>query len=505
MITALATLALVLPLFSAEDGVRIDTGLVSGAAGTNPEIRVFKGIPYAAPPVGNLRWKAPQSPAAWTGTRQATEFSAPCMQVPYPETSIYYSPLAKTSEDCLYLNVWIGAKAAKERRPVMVWIHGGGYTRGSGSTPTYNGEALAKKGVIVVTINYRMGVFGFMAHPELTKESDVHSSGNYGLLDMVKALEWVQKNIAAFGGDPKRVTMFGESAGSSAVNYVMASPLAKGLFQRVIGESGANFGRAGSLAQGEQNGSSFGTRIGAPTLAALRAKSADDLLKAEGAFRPLVDGWFLPQDVSAIFAGGKQSDVPVIAGYNADEGRTLAPWPANATAQTFLDQIHKRYGNFSEEFLKLYPAGSDDAAREAHYNSFRDQGMGWQMRTWAREQTKSGKAPAYLYYFTRIPPSPQSDKVRAYHAAEIQYAFDNLRAGRPWEEADKKLADTMSSYWANFATTGNPNGKGLPKWPAYQTKDDSSMEFGDKIEVRREVNKTALDFFDRVQASTPNN
>lgn len=506
---ALASFALALALPAADNVVRISTGQISGSAATDPSIRVFKGIPYAKPPVGQLRWKAPQSPDSWTAVRQSTEFGPPCMQQPYPQTSIYYSPLAKTSEDCLYLNVWTAAKSAKEKRPVMVWIHGGGYTRGSGATPTYDGGNLAKKGVVVVTINYRLGVFGFMAHPELTAESDVHSSGNYGLLDMVKALEWVQKNIAAFGGDPKRVTIFGESAGSSAVNFLMASPLSKGLFQRVIGESGANFGRAGTLAQAEENGKRFGERIQASTLAALRAKSADDLLTAGGAFRPVADGWFLPEGVSAIFDQGKQSDVPLIAGYNADEARTLQPWPANGTAKSFLDQVHRRFGDFAGEFLKLYPADSEDQAREAHYNSSRDQGMGWQMRTWVREQNKSGKAPAYLYYFTRIPPSPQSDRYRAYHAAEIQYAFDNLRANRQWEDADRKLADVMSSYWVNFAITGNPNGKGLPKWPVYNAKSDTSMEFGNAIEVRREVNKTALDFFDRfhnsAQAAANNN
>lgn len=496
-LAALASLTLAFSL-TAADPIHLDTGLISGAPGANPGVRVYKAIPYAAPPVGDRRWKAPQSPASWTGVRDAKEFSPVCVQTPYPQNSLYYAPLGPVGEDCLYLNVWTAAATAKERRPVMVWIHGGGYTRGMGSTATYNGENLAKKGVVVVTINYRLGIFGFLAHPELTKESDVHSSGNYGLLDMVAALQWVQKNIAAFGGDPKRVTIFGESAGSSAVNFLMASPLAKGLFHRVIGESGANFGRHITLADMEKTGA----RLGA--LAELRAKSADDLQKIEGAFRPAVDGWFLPEDVSAIFAHGTQSDVPVIAGYNHDETRVLAPYPANGTAKTFLDQVHKRFGNFTDEFLKLYPVASDDQAKEAHYESSRDQGMGWEMRTWVRAQTKSGKAPAYLYYFTRIPPSPTSDRYRAYHAAEIQYVFANLRAGRPWEEADRKLADTMSSYWANFAATGNPNGKGLPKWPGYDAKSDPAMEFGDKIDVQHNVNKAGLDFFDRFVASQPN-
>lgn len=485
------------------DPVRTDGGLVSGASGNDAEVRVYKGIPYAKPPVGDLRWKAPQPAPDWSGTKQATEFGPVCMQEPYPQTSVYYSPLGKTSEDCLYLNVWTAAKSAGDKRPVMVWIHGGGYTRGTGATPTYNGEVLAKKGVVVVTINYRLGVFGFMAHPELTRESPQHASGNYGLLDMVAALKWVQKNIAAFGGDPKRVTIFGESAGSSAVNYLMASPLAKGLFQRVIGESGANFGtgRNATLASAEQNGARFGEKNNAPTIAALRAKPADDLLKAGGAFRANVDGYFLTEDVSTVFASHKQSDVPLIAGYNHDEGTTLSPWPPNGTAKGFVEQAQTRYGKFADEFLKLYPANSDSEAMEAHYNSFRDQGMGWQMRTWVREQTRSGKAPAFLYFFTRVPPGAGSNRLGAYHAAEIQYVFGNLGTRRTWEEADRKLSEAMSDYWVNFAATGNPNGKGLTKWPAYSASADESIVFGDSIKVEKNVNKRALDFFDRVAAA----
>ena len=492
---ALAPFTLSLAFAAIQDPVHIQTGLISGAAGNDPAARVYKGIPYAAPPVGDLRWKKPQAPAAWQGTKQATEFSRACMQAPYPQGSIYYRPPEPMSEDCLYLNIWTAAKSAKERRPVMVWIHGGGFTRGSGSVATYDGENLARKGVIVVTVNYRLGIFGFLAHPELTKESDVRSSGNYGLLDMLSALEWVQKNIAAFGGDPKRVTVFGESAGSMAVNFLMASPLAKGLFQRVIAESGANFARGATLAEIEQNGSRLGS------LAELRAKSADELLKTQGAFRPCVDGWFLPESVGAIFAQHKQSDVPLLAGSNADEARSLAPWPPNANAKTFRDQSHKRYGQLTDEFLKLYPAGSDEQAAESHYRSFTDGSMGWEMRTWVRAQTKSGKSPAYLYYFSRIPPWEQSSRYRAYHAAEIQYVFANLRPGRPWEDADRKLADEMSSYWVNFAATGNPNGKGLAKWPVYDAKSNPAMEFGNQVKVQENINKTALDFFDRVFAS----
>jgi para-nitrobenzyl esterase len=499
-VTVVTTLVFSLASAAINDPVRTAGGQVSGAPGSDPSVRVFKGIPYAAPPVGALRWKSPQAAPSWKGVRDGKEFSAPCMQEPYAQTSIYYTPLPTVSEDCLYLNVWTAAASAGDKRPVMVWIHGGAYTRGSGSTPTYNGEVLAKKGVVVVTINYRLGIFGFMAHPELTKESDVKSSGNYGLLDMVTALEWVKKNIAAFGGDPGRVIIFGESAGSSAVNFLMASPLAKGLFHRVIGESGANFGganfgRRSVLADAEKAGARLGT------LAELRAKPAAELLKMETPARANVDGWFLPEEVSSIFGGGKQSDVPLIAGYNADETTTLAPLRADASAKTFLGLAHNRYGKSADDFLKLYPAGSDAEAAKSYYASSRDAGMGWQMRTWTRMQSKSGKAPAYLYYFSRIPPGPTAEKYRSYHAAEIQYVFGNLRVNRPWEDADRKLSEIMSSYWVNFATNGDPNGKGLPKWPVYDAASDTSMEFGDHVAARAGVNKPGLDFYDGFYAA----
>jgi para-nitrobenzyl esterase len=417
------------------------------------------------------------------------------MQLPYPENSIYFLPPRPMSEDCLYLNIWTGARAAAEKRPVMVWIHGGAYTRGSGAIPTYDGENFAKKGVVLVTINYRLGIFGFLAHPELTRESAVHASGDYGLLDMVKALEWVKHNIASFGGDPQKVTIFGESAGSSAVNYLQASPLARGLFHRVIGESGANFdGRAGPLHAGEKEGSKLG-----PSITELRAKPAADLVKSAGSFRPLVDGWFLPEDVSVLFAKGLHSDVPVLAGYNEDEGTTLAPWTGNAAF--FKGMLQQRYGAANaSEMLRLYPAENDEEAARSYYAHFRDQVMGWQMRTWVRSAIKYGKSPAYLYYFRRVPPGPEFKRYGSYHAAEIQYVFGNLNPRRAWEEADLSLSRAMMDYWVNFATAGDPNRKGMPvpHWPKYDAKKDESLVFGDTIQVRANIHATALDLLDRI-------
>jgi para-nitrobenzyl esterase len=497
-IAMLALLFAALPLCAIDDPIRVESGSLNGAAGSNPEVRVYKGIPFAAPPVGDLRWKGPKPAPVWQGVRAATQFGNACYQTPYPKVSIYYQEPEPMSEDCLYLNVWTAAKSGSEHRPVMVWIHGGALTRGSGSLPFYDGEALAKKGVVLVTINYRLGMFGFFAHPELTKESDRNASGNYALLDQIAALEWVKKNIAAFGGDPKRVTIFGESAGSWSVNYLMATPLARGLFQRAIGESGGAFGVMKKLAEVEETGQKFAASHHADSLAALRAKPAEELLKSSAAlsFPPNVDGWLLPEDVYTIFAQGKQNDVPLIAGLNADEAKSLVPWPATGKAATFVEQIRARFGDKTDEALKLYPAGSNEEAMASHYASFRDFVFGWQMRTWVRMQSKTGKSKAFLYYFDRVPPGPDSARYGAFHASEIAYVFDNLLPPRPWEDADRQLSETMLSYWVNFAATGDPNGKGLTKWPLYKESTDVALEFGDKIVPLPALHKASLDFLD---------
>jgi para-nitrobenzyl esterase len=500
------------------DPIRIEQGLLTGTNGDSADVRVYRGVPFAAPPVGDLRWKAPQPPAPWQGVRQATEFSNACWQTQYSAASaIYQAKLPPLSEDCLYLNIWTTAKSTKDKLPVMVWIHGGAFTRGFGSSHSYNGEILARKGAVIVTINYRLGVFGFFAHPELTAESAHHASGNYALLDQIAALHWVQKNIAAFGGDPARVTIFGESAGSWAVNALMASPLAKGLFQRAIGESGGSFSPMKTLpaaeAEGEKLAASLASAPGsdgksvseksAPsaakvTLKDLRAKSPEELLRVSDneIVRTIVDGWVLPEDVATIFAKGNQNDVPLIVGYNSDEGTTLAPQAANLKAMMFAGGVNQRYGSHAEQMLKIYPAGSDEQAVTSFYSAYRDQAFGWEMRAWARMSTKTGHQPAYLYYFSRRPPGPQSANLRAFHAAEIAYVFGTFVWPFPWEDTDQKLSDAITSYWVNFAATGNPNGGSLIKWPVYNAKDDQSLEFGDQISVRSEINKPGLDFFD---------
>ena len=480
--------------------IRTENGLVTGIAGAFPEVRVFKGIPFAAPPVGDLRWRPPQPAKPWNGVRAADRFSANCMQRAagggaFPPYGGDRSATEMT-EDCLYLNIYTAAVSATDSRPVMVWIHGGAFTSGAGAI--YQGEDLARKGVVVVTINYRLGVMGFLAHPELTKESETHSSGNYAFLDQIAALKWVQTNIAAFGGDPARVTIFGESAGSWSVNNLVATPLARGLFHRAIGESGGQFSITRTLGEAEQIGSRFAEAAGASSLAALRALPADAVMRTEFQTSATVDGWVFPQDVRTIFRTGKQNDVPVIIGSNSHEGSIFTR--ESTTAETFREQARRQFGADFQAYLKLYPFTNDREARAARSASMRDQTFGWQMRTWARLQTQTGTSKVYMYYFTHVPPLPNKEWLGAQHGAEIPYAF-NWPNGRhsprvAWTEADKRLAERVSSYWVNFAATGDPNGKNLPKWSAYQPKDDQLLEISITPKMMPVPNKPALDFLD---------
>jgi len=480
--------------------VQLDSGMISRTSSKDAGVEVYKGIPYAAPPVGDLRWREPQPVAHWDGVRKADQFGSICTQsagafVSGPNN--YRVP--RGSEDCLFLNVWTAAKSASDRRPVMVWIHPGGYNTGSGATPGYDGEALAKKGVVLITINYRLGMFGFFSHPELTKESPHHASGNYAFMDQVAALEWVKRNIAAFGGDPRRVTVFGDSAGSASIANLMGSPQAKGLFQRAVGESGAWMGLSvapmRTLAEAEVAGAKLGT------LAELRAKPAEELLKAGRGGGPVIDGWFLPEDVATTFAEHKQNDVPLLVGSNQDEGTFfLRP----TTAAKFIERSRMRFGGRADEFLKLYPAGSDEEASASQLAAFRDE-LAFVMRIWARAQTKTGRSKAYLFYFTHQPPLPAGQTVRggfgsgATHGSEAQYIFGNLLGPRAWTDLDREVSATMSSYWINFAANGDPNGKGLAKWPAFDDrKSDRPMVLGDQAEVGPEPNRSQLAFFESV-------
>jgi len=480
-------------------------------------IRSYKGIPFAAPPVGDLRWKPPQPVKAWDGVRKAEEFGPDCPQAPYATGSLFYSAPRTQSEDCLYLNVWTGARSG-EKRPVMVWIHGGALTRGSGATRTYDGSALAKKGVVLVTINYRLGPLGYLAHSELSAESPNHSSGNYGILDQIAALKWVQKNIAAFGGDSSGVTIFGESAGSWSVNALVASPLAKGLFNRAIGQSGGSFGPATKLKEdqpgrpsAEKIGEAFAKAAGADSIKALRAVTAEKIVEVfnnhpEGRrFRtqPNVDGWVLPDEIRSIFASGKQNDVPVILGSNANEMTSLtSPAQVPKTIEEYRKHIETQYRNdqnIIRQLDALYPVKSDADIANAYLGALRDTTFTLPMRTWAR-MTGTGRSRAWLYFFKHVPPNPNSKYLGAYHAGEIIYVFNNLRSrAAGYQESDYKLAELMSSYWVNFATSGDPNGKGLVKWVSYDREKEPYIELSTSPQMRTHLLKEQLDFIEGIQ------
>jgi para-nitrobenzyl esterase len=482
--------------------IKLETGLISGVSTDVPGVSVFKGIPYAAPPVGDLRWRPPQPPAKWDGVRKADEFADSCVQ----NLSRSHNPWTaefmvqnQASEDCLCLNVWTAARSASDRRPVFVWIHGGAFTEGSGEVAVYDGAELAQKGLVVVTINYRLGIFGFFTHPELTKESSHNASGNYGLLDAVAALEWVQKNITAFGGDPRRVTVAGQSAGASAVHALTASPLAKGLFHRAIAESGSGLGRRNrNLAEAEKDGVKFADAKGAHSIRELRVMSAKDLIGGGGGMRfaPVVDGWFLPADIAEIFAQGKQNDVPMLTGLTADEG-SAAPTYGRIKADDFKKQVQQRYGDLAETFLKLYPSDDDAQSSLSQKQSAREQGL-VSMYLWAAERARTGKAKAWTYYFSRGIPWPEQPQYAAFHTSEVPYVFGNFkRLNRPWEPVDRQLSATMMAYWVNFATTGDPNGKGLPHWPAFDDKNHTTMELGEKTQPRPVADAARFEFFEK--------
>ena len=501
-------------------GITVDGGQVTGAPSPlGADIMVYRGLPFAAPPVGESRWRPPQPVAPWDGVRDATVAAPACVQTPIPAGvgSFYDAGVDEISEDCLYLNVWSGA-SPEARAPVLVWIHGGGLTIGNGADVSYDGTALAERGAVVVTINYRLGALGYLAHPLLSAESEHDASGNFGTLDQVAALEWVQRNIASFGGDPDRVAIFGESAGSWSVNQLMATPLARGLFQAAIGQSGGGFGASGNArpkAAAESAGQRFVEALVGPdvepSLAAMRSASASDvagvLLPAAGA---TVDGWVFPDTIYNIFAAGRQHDVPVIIGSNADEGTMFTQPPATLAA--FQEGVRRQYGDFADEFLTTYPAQSVEEAWKSQVGIFTDATFGWEMRTWAR-MMETVSSPAYLYYFSRVPPAPEGDVFAhygAYHTAEIPYVFDNfgvsasLHANRAYDEIDRDMSNTLASYWMNFAATGNPNGPGLPEWPAFDQDADEVLEFGDTIQLRRGVRKERLDLLDRYYAAQRN-
>ena len=477
--------------------VKVANGWLEGTLDSTSGGRAFKGIPFAQPPVGELRWKPPQPPSDWQGVRKAERFGPRAMQRPIFGDMAFRSD--GMSEDCLYLNVWTPAKSGRERLPVLVYFYGGGFQAGDGSEGRYDGASMAARGIVAVTVNYRLNVFGFLAHPELTGESPHHASGNYGLLDQTAALRWVHRNIAAFGGDPARVTIAGESAGSISVSAHMVSPLSQGLFARAIGESGSLLGTLtpASLADAERTGLKFATNCGASSLAELRAMTAEKVLEATGKpgspwFGLALDGYFFAQDPQVVFAEGKQSKVPLLVGWNSEEmngGAVLGM--AEPTAEHFENALRRLYPKDWEEASKVYQATTPEEVRQAATDLAGDRFIAFSTWKWADLQSKTSRKPVYRYYYAhprpamrpemgnataglaggvtrnsnRPPPPPPRGAV---HSAEIEYALGNLSLNTvyAWTDDDHQVSEKMQSYFANFIKTGSPNGPSLPDWPS---------------------------------------
>ncbi len=455
--------------------VQVEEGIVQGSV--EGDLTVYKGIPFAAPPVGDLRWKAPRPAEKWEGVKMTTEFAPGPIQGGNP-------PSGK-SEDCLYLNVWTPAKSPDDKIPVLVWIYGGGFGAGATSEPNYDGTNLANKGVVLVSIAYRVGTLGFMAHPELSAESPNNVSGNYGLLDMIAGLEWIQKNIAGFGGDPDKVTIFGESAGGIAVSMLCASPLAKGLFHGAISQSGGSFGptrpttypgeNQKTLSDAEKDGLAFAKAAGISSIAELRAIPADQLPAGRG--WPIIDGYVIPDDQHNLYQAGKYNDTPIIVGYNSDEGLSFS---RESDPQAFIAAVEERYGPYADALIKAYPVGENNIPKTARDLS-RDVAFGWHTWSWARLQAQTGESKVFFYYFDQHPDYPE-DSPRygqgSPHGQDVAYVFENLNPESPQvTENDLEISDAMGTYWTNFAKYGDPNGEGVPEWPEFTMDNQLLMYF----------------------------
>jgi para-nitrobenzyl esterase len=492
--------------------VRVTGGLVEGSDSTDGKVQIFKGIPYAAPPVGALRWKEPQPVKPWEGVKKVTEFGARCMQRRVFDDMVFRD--AGPSEDCLYLNVWAPKVKAGEKLPVMVWVYGGGFQAGATSEPRQDGERLAHKGVIVVSMNYRMGIFGFYSHPELTAESTHFASGNYGLLDQAAALKWVHQNIAAFGGDPDNVTIFGESAGSFAVSALMASPVSKEFVHAAIGESGAFFGkglRAKPLAESQKRDAVFAEQMGLHSIKELRAVDAQRLLDASAKnkedfrFSPNIDGYFMPADADEIYSKGRQAHIPLMAGWNRDEGNFhgfFGDLPVNK--ENYAAKIRTRFGDSAPEAMKLFPADSAEQLESSAGFLASTDFIAYGTWKWIETHLKTGASPVFRYQFDQAPPGGSGndgDKVGvfAYHSAEIEFVFGMLDSKKEisWRPEDYKLSELMGTYWTNFAKTGNPNGPGVPAWPQYENNGFQVLHLSASPQAASDAHRAQLEFLDK--------
>jgi para-nitrobenzyl esterase len=476
--------------------IKTENGLVSGYK--NGEISIFKGIPFAQPPLGELRWKAPQPVKNWTGVLKCEKFSASPMQnkpVPFMMwTEEFITPPENLSEDCLYLNVWTPAKSAKEKLAVFVWIYGGGFSSGSAACAVYDGEEMSKKGIIFVSINYRVGVLGFLAHPELSSESENKVSGNWGLLDQIAALRWIQKNIEAFGGDPQKVTIAGQSAGSLSVCALVASPLAKGLFRGAIAQSGGILSgfMNSSLSDAEKSGTAFMEKMKTVNIEELRKKSAEELIAAGGNFRPVNDGYVIPVDVFAAFKAGQFNDVSMMAGWVMGDGSLMGS--QTMTTEQYKQQASGKYGEKAEEYLKLFPGKTGEEVAASLKESGLMQFAAMPAHLWAG----FSKSKAFIYQFSHVPvDKPDFPDYGAFHTSEVPFALHTLHMWkRPWRDVDFAVEKTMDAYWVNFVKTGNPNGEGVPEWKVYDKSSGDIMEIGDKPELKPGLYKSEFEFLE---------
>ena len=514
--------------------IQTTSGTIQGAySSVAPEIRAFKGIPFAAPPVGELRWRNPQSLPAWEGVRDATEFGPRCYQ-PILEQGFYATDPQPTSEDCLFLNVWTGTSSRDANMPVMVWIHGGAFIMGSGSETPYHGDRLAQDGVVVVTVNYRLGLMGFFAHPALSAESEFGASGNQGLYDQIAALQWVQDNIEAFGGDPENVTIFGESAGSISVCYLVATPLAKGLFQKAIGQSGGCFAKHATLEEGNDEfeliptpslPDKSGYGVGQVVAAALGAPSADaeaiahmrDMTPEDIAIRLAeqevnvpwrsiyVDGVMFPNQMRLLMSDGGASHVDTIIGSTKDEGVMLWSQVPETPLEDWQSGVHTNVPKYAERLIAAYTQVAEKSTKTATQEMMSDAIFTSEMRTWAQHVENQGKR-AYVYIFNHAPPIDGLGRsLGAFHGGEIQYVFqshagENADDGLPllWDESDRKVASMMRKYWVNFAKTGDPNSDGLPKWPRYLASTNQTLAIEESSYVVSDLRKEKLDVFEMI-------
>jgi para-nitrobenzyl esterase len=507
----IASFALLAALQSVGAPVKVAQGQLEGTE--EQGMRVYRGIPFAAPPVNALRWREPQPAAPWTGVRKADQFGPACAQgQATPDGKL----AAGVSEDCLYLNLWTPAKDAREKLPVLVWIYGGGFSGGRTSEALFDGAPLARKGVVYVSVAYRVGVMGFFAHPALSAENralhGVAASGNYGLLDLVASLKWIKHNIAAFGGDPDKVTIWGESAGAIAVSMLAVAPQAKGLFHGAISDSGGSFGPTRTptapgenvppLAIAEQGGVTLAGKLGVTSLEAMRAKPATEVMaQARGVAAigwPVQDRWVIPDDQHVLYEKGAYHDTPILVGINSDEG---ASFSRTTDPAQFLADTRLRFGPHADRILKVYPADASGSIKQAARDVMREASFGWSTWVWAKLQSDRGGSPAFVYYMDQRPPYPadsrNADVAGVPHGAELPYVFQHLElTPLAWTDADRRISDAMATYWTNFAKTGNPNATGVPPWPAFTSKEPARMVFRGTPQAKPYDNLVQLEAMD---------